>query len=408
LVNRSRFFYGYVQVIVSFLVFMAVIGLATSFVIYFKPIIEELGWSRAATSGAFSINLLFGGLSGILIGLLNDKLGARVVLPACCLASAIAFYFISLMHELWQWYFFFGVVAGIGANVFVPAMSTIARWFTARRSLMSGLAFSGAGFGMLVFPPIINWFFKVSTWRFSLVILSIFLFVIFLLSALFIRRDPQSMGLEPYGAKKAESGEYGKYGKSVLLNKALSTPEFWLFFIALIGYGFCYFSLQVHIAAHATDMGISTGGAAAILAVVGGATIIGQIGLGSIGDKLGNKRTFIMGMIFSLACMLTVIFAREFWGFIIVAALLGLAFGTCSTQESPIVAWLFGLASHGAILGILVFGVTIGASIGPWLFGYIYDLQGSYQLGFYLAAGLAVISIALMLLVNRRAINKFK
>jgi MFS family permease len=401
LTRQSRFFYGYINVAICFLGFMAVIGLTSSFVIFFKPIVDELGWSRAAVSAAFSINLMVAGVAGILIGVLNDKFGPRVVLSLCCLVSAAGFFFVSRMHSLGQYYLFFGLICGIGGNVFVPSMSTVARWFVRRRSLMSGLTFSGAGFGMLVFPPIINSLLGVFDWRFSLVILSLFIFIIFVLTVFLIKRDPAEVGQTAYGADFPETSGHRLTGKSISLTVAVRTKAFWLFFVALLFYGFCYFSMQVHIAPHVTDMGISSGGAAVILAMIGGATIVGQIGLGSIGDKYGNKGTFIIGLVCILLAFITIIFARELWAFLLFAAFLGLAFGTCSTQESPIVAWLFGLASHSSIMGILVFGVTIGAAVGPWLFGYLFDLTGSYQIAFYIAGILAITAIILTLFLKQ-------
>jgi MFS family permease len=380
---------------------MAIIGLASSFGMYFKPIIEELGWSRAATSAAFSINMMVCGVSAILVGGLSDRFGPRVVLSLCGILSVVGYFLTSQMHAIWQFYLYFGVLAGVGSNVYVPSMSAVARWFVARRSLMSGIAFSGAGFGMLVLPPVINWFLNVFDWRLSLTILSLFILVISVIAALLLKRDPAAVGQTPYGANQIQVDHPQSAGVSLPFKSAVLTREFWLFFIAMICYGFCDFSLQIHIAPHVTDLGISSGGAAAILAVIGGATIVGQIGLGSVGDRFGNKRTFIIGLICITLALITVLLARELWAFLIFGAFLGLAFGNCSTQESSIVAWLFGLASHGIILGAFAFAFTIGAAVGPWLFGYIFDTTGSYQIAFYVAGTLSVVAIILTLFLKR-------
>jgi MFS family permease len=401
LTNQVRFFYGYIIVAICFLLFMAIIGLASSFGIYFKPIIDELGWSRAVTSAGFSINLMICGISGILVGGLSDKFGPRVVLSFCGILAVAGYFLTSQMQAIWQFYLYFGVLVGIGSNVFVPSMSAVARWFVARRSLMSGITFSGAGFGMLVLPPIINWFLNVFDWRLSLAVLSLFILVISVLAALLLKRDPSEVGQTPFGVNQAQTHHFQSVGKSLPFKSAVLTREFWLFFIAMICYGFCDFSLQVHIAPHVTDLGISSGGAAAILAVMGGATIVGQIGLGSIGDRFGNKRTFIIGLICITLALITVLLAHELWAFLIFAAFLGLAFGNCSTQESSIVAWLFGMASHGIILGAFAFAFTIGAAVGPWLFGYLYDTTGSYQVAFYIAGILSVAAIIVTLFLKQ-------
>jgi MFS family permease len=398
---QKRLFYGYIIATICFLMLMVIMGLGTSFGIYFKPITEELNWTRVATSGAFSIYLIIGGISGIIVGGLNDKFGPRVVLPLCGIASVLGYLLISQMQAVWQFYLYFGIIAGIGSNVYVPTLSTIAKWFVARRSLMSGIAFSGAGFGMLVFPPIINRFLISYDWRLSLVVLSILILVVSVLAVVLLRRDPAAVGQTAYGSHDIKVDHSHAAGQSLPLKSAVLTKEFWLFFLTLVCYGFCYFSLQVHIAPHITDLGLPSSDAATILSVIGVATIVGQIGLGSIGDKFGNKRTFIIGLICITLALITVLVARELWAFLIFAVLLGLAFGNCSTQESPVVAWLFGMASHGTILGVFAFSFTIGAAIGPWFFGYIYDMMGSYQIAFYVDGALSLFAIILTLFLKK-------
>jgi len=95
---------------------------------------------------------------------------------------------------------------------------------------------------------------------------------------------------------------------------------------------------------------------------------------------------------------------KELWAFFFFAVFLGLAFGACSTLESPMVAWLFGLASHGVILGFTSFGFSIGAAIGPLLFGYIYDVKGNYQLAFLVCAVLAIFAFILTIFIKSTAV----
>ena len=70
----------------------------------------------------------------------------------------------------------------------------------------------------------------------------------------------------------------------------------------------------------------------------------------------------------------------------------GLAWGS-SSAESPVVAWLFGLRSHGLIFGVIGLGFTIGAAIGPFVTGYIYDITNSYTMAFVVCAVLSVIGL---------------
>jgi len=376
-------------------------GMSTSFGVFFSPLIEDMGWSRTATSGAFSLNGIIGGIFGIIGGWLNDRLGPRKVLPLFGLVSCIGYFLVSQMNAIWQFYLFFGFIVGMGINVFVPSMSTIARWFVQKRSFMSGLAFSGAGIGMIVLPLLINLCIKLYDWRLSLVIMSCAMLFVSLLAIIFIRNNPAEKGLLPYGSDSAANENVQHDINSLTVKQALQSKSFWLLFISLVCYGFCFASFQVHIAVHATDTGLSSTSAASVLTAIGIAMLAAQISMGSLGDKFGYKKMFITGLCCIVPSVLIIIFARELWGFYFFALLLGLAFGNCTTQESPLVAWLFGLASHGTILGIFAFSFTIGAALGPLIFGAIYDANGSYYYAFWLAFVLSILAVILSLFLRR-------
>jgi len=403
---ESRYYYGYVIVAICFLYFALIMGLTTSFGVYFSPLIEDMGWSRTATSGAFSLNGIVLGVFGIAGGWLNDKLGPRKVLPLLGIISAVGYFLVSQMTAIWQFYLFFGFFVAMGINVYVPCMSTIARWFVQKRSLMSGIALSGSGIGMIVLPLLINWCISLYNWRVSIVILSAAMLIISVLAMIFIRNSPEEKGLRPYGSEITSEVKVQRETESVTVNQALRSKSFWLFFLSLACYGFCFVAFQVHIAVHATDTGISSTGAASVLTAMGVAMVIGQLIMSPLGDKFGSKRMYIVGLCCIVPSILVIIFARELWGFYIFALLLGLAFGNCSTQESPLAAWLFGLGSHGTLLGIFAFSFTIGSATGPLVFGAIYDNFGSYQYAFWLAFAVSILALFFALFLRRTVAKK--
>jgi MFS family permease len=131
--------------------------------------------------------------------------------------------------------------------------------------------------------------------------------------------------------------------------------------------------------------------ATSILAIVGGVSLLGNYVLGSIGDRIGNKQVYIIGSILIVAALVWLVWARETWMLYLIAAICGFAFGGMATSESPLVADLFGLSSHGLIYGVVGLGFTIGASVGPYVTGYIFDVYGSYWQAFLLCAVFAII-----------------
>ena len=80
---KNKMFYGYYVVSVAFLMMVVIWGVFYTFGVFFKPILKEFGWTRAMTSGAFSLASVTMGLVGIAVGSMNDKFGPRVVMTIC-------------------------------------------------------------------------------------------------------------------------------------------------------------------------------------------------------------------------------------------------------------------------------------------------------------------------------------
>ena len=76
------------------------------------------------------------------------------------------------------------------------------------------------------------------------------------------------------------------------------------------------------------------------------------------------------------------------------------AYGGCAVSQSPLVAALFGLRSHGLILGVVDLGFTIGAALGPLLAGYIFDATNGYRIAFLVCAAIAAVGVILTVILK--------
>jgi len=398
--SSPRLFYGYVIAAVSFLILLVMMSLPSTFGLYFKPMSEEFGWTRIATSGAVSLSGLMGGLIGIFMGKLNDKLGPRVVVTLCGLLCTVGYLLMWNLHSLWQLYLFYGILIGAGSMVIVPVVSTIARWFPSKRSLMTGLVLAGSGIGMMIMPLIISRLIEHLGWRVSFLIPGIVILIVGVLGAQLLKRDPGK--LQPVAAVAGNPVKVAPVADQppLTFKEAMATGQFWLYFVIFFISGFYVMSIQVHVVPYATDMGITAAGASTILAIYGAAMMAGQIGMGHVGDKIGYKRAFLIGTILTVIAVFVLMSARELWAFYVFAVILGLAFGDCDAQESSLVAWTFGLESHGMFYGFSIFSFTIGGALGLLALGYIFDTTGNYNLGFILFAVLSVIAVILTLFLK--------
>ncbi len=395
-------FYGYIIVVAAFLIQMLTWGMQSIFGVFFIPLSDEFGWTRAAVSVAPALLYFMVGLASIFAGGLSDRFGPRLVLTLGGLFLGLGYLLMSQISTIWHFYLFYGVIIALGmSGSDVSLLSTIARWFVKKRGVMSGITKTGAGVGMLVMPLVANWLISTYEWRTSYIVIGVIALVFSILAAQFLKRNPGQMGLLPDGGRaEAKSPPLADSGFS--LREAIHTRQFWLLCAVFALFVFCTQSIMVHIYPHAVDIGMSPAVAAKILATIGGASIAGRILMGIAGDRTGMRLATIIDFIILAVAFLWLQSAREAWMLYTFAILYGFAHGGFFTLISPMVAELFGLRSHGVIFGIVLFSGTTGGAISPVLAGYIFDTTGSYQLHFIIIASASIMAILLTAMIKRK------
>ncbi len=134
--QKPKVFYGYVIVVACFFIMTIYWGTTLSYGIFFNSLIKEFGWTRAATSGAYSVMALMFGLTGIIIAKLCDKYGPRIVIGTCGVLMGIGYILLSRINVIWQLYLYYGVFIAIGMCSYISLLPMVTRWFTRRRALM--------------------------------------------------------------------------------------------------------------------------------------------------------------------------------------------------------------------------------------------------------------------------------
>jgi len=392
--NGSEFFYGYLVVGASLMIMAIMWSAYYAFGVFFKPVLDEFGWTRAMTSGAYSLASMMNGLLTVAMGGLTDKFGPRVVMTFCGLLLGLGLVLMSQIGALSHLYLFYGILVGAGmSGSFVPLTSTVARWFQKRRGLMTGIVAAGSGAGALIGPPVASRLIPVYGWRVSYAILGCIVFAVVVLFAQLVKRDPTEVSQAPYGQNRMEQKELDPEVEGFSLKEAVYSSPFWVLFASGFCYGYCVFAIMVHITPHAIESGISAIRAASILAAIGGLGILGKIFLGRVGDIIGNRYILILGFMFMSVALIWFVTAKAAWVLFTMAGIFGFAYGGIAVSHSPLIAELFGLKSHGLIFGVFDIGVMSGGAVGPLLTGYIFDVTGSYQMAFLLCAVVSFIGI---------------
>ena len=399
--ERTKFFYGYVIVLAAFFILAILNGTMYSFGVFLKPLATEFGWTRAVTSGAYSVFLLLAGFLYIVTGSLNDKFGPRIVMTASGFLLSLGYLLMSQTSTIWQLYLFYGVIIAMGqSGGFVPLISTIARWFVKRRGIMTGIVVSGIGVGTIVMPPVASQLITSYGWRISYLIIGIIVLVILMVITQFLKSTPNQVGQLPDGAEKIAVTSVDADAQGFALRTAMGTGRFWMLGILYFCLLFCIITIMAHIVPHATDLGISSVSAASIISIIGGFSIAGRIGMGIVSDRIGNKLSLIISSIVMSGAFLWLLVASALWMFYLFAIVLGFAYGGLIVLMSPTVAELFGIKAHGAILGVIVFIDCAGGAIGSFVAGWIFDITNSYYLAFLVCTILSIIALIAALLLQ--------
>ena len=282
----------------------------------------------------------------------------------------------------------------------VPLLSTVARWFSKKRGLATGIVVAGAGVGMVTVPPLANLLISSYNWRTSYVILGIIAIALIIILAQFIRRSPsQVSGLsQSANAVKTDNSSYQVQGLS--LREAFRTRSFWIICAISCFSAFGVQTVMVHIVAHATDIEITAAAAAFILSVIGVVSIGGKVGMGGLVDRIGIKRILIIIFILTTLSFVWLRIADELWMLYFFAALFGFSYGGFAAVQSPLVADFFGLKAHGAIFGVTMFALSLGGATGPLVAGRIFDTSGNYDWAFILCAALGIAGLILSILLK--------
>ncbi len=415
IVSRSpRFFYGWVVVGISFLT-LAVGGSTNgSFSIFYLAILKEFHWTRADTAGAFSLSMLVFSACGPLVGWLFDRFGTRRIMPCGVIVLTIGVLSSSFISSLWHLYICYGILVAVGVTHigFIPNVIIISNWFFRHRALALGIAHAGRGVGTLILIPLMQYAIQTVGWRNAYLLLGGLVFIVlFPLLGIFQRGSPREKGLtqlgDPDNALPKGEGMPKRYdGPS--LPEAIHSYRFWTLGLIGIIRGAGFSCLFVHAVVYMDDVGYPTILAATILGLAAIFRSGGGIVGGFLSDRFGRESTFTVFSVLTFAGTAILIFSNPELPVLIYtfAILYGLGSGGTATISSSLQADIFQGKNFGLIFGVIQAATGIGAALGPWLTGLIYDTLGTYLPALQGMLAIHVISVIGIWIVAPRKVRR--
>jgi len=376
----------------AFTTFTISAGLMHSYTVFLVAFVEAFGWSRGETSVAYSVSQLVAGGSSPAVGILVDRLGPRRLLLLGGGLLVLGLLGSAFITHLWQIVVLYGVVMTFGANclglvVFVPILS---RHFVRHRGTAISVVQSANGFARALSAPLVQMLISGIGWRSTYLVQAAFMAaVVFPLAAWFRRADPSRRPTQSdhaVGAPAVSPHAVAQGGWT--LAEAMRTPHFWLLFAVYLFTGLGSFFVTLHQLAFAISRGFEKLYAAEVLGMGAFLAIFGTIITGTLSDYIGRELSAIMAYGFSIVgviCALFITGPDQNWLLWLHACLFGLTWGARGPAVTAKTADLFPGTQLGAILGVITIGSGLGAALGSWGAGLIFDLSGSYELAFILS-----------------------
>jgi MFS family permease len=359
------------------------------FTVFFLPVSQELGLTRAATSLVFSLARAQGALEGPLAGYLIDRYGSKPIILAATVLAGLGYMLLSRVHSFTALLLvYMGIISlSYQAGFMDATMAIAANWFVRRRAVAMAWISASIGLGGTLITPFLA--FAVHTWGWRQAALSggLAFLLLGIPLALPLRRSPESMGLLPDGdASALATGNSVNPDRKITavcpeidfsLTETLRTYQFWILVLATSLRVFCLSAVVVHFIPIMVWKGIAEERAAVFLAVSAFLALPGHMITGWLADRFDKPRLMAICMGIAAVSILVLIHGQREW-------LIWLFLVLFSVVESIFpVSWatvgdFFGRKNFAKIRGSMSFFYMWGSVLGPVVAGFLYDRTHSY------------------------------
>jgi len=288
-------------------------------------------------------------------------------------------------------------IAGTGFGVVLPAM---ARMVSAeKRAMALGLGTAAGSAGQFLVIPAAQALIADYGWQLTLMFLAIGALTMVALAMPFAKDK---------GDEKTVVDSTDLSMKDAL-KEATSNVHYWLLIAGFFVCGFQLAFITVHMPSYLHDNGFGPNVAVICLSLIGLFNIIGCLLFGNWSGRYSKKN--LLGLIYffrAVAIAAFMIYPISIVSVYIFAIVTGFLWLATVPATSGIVAQMFGLKYMGTLYGIVFLNHQLGSFLGVWLGGYLYDETGSYDIVWYSAAVIALITAIIHIFIDERPVLRIR
>jgi OFA family oxalate/formate antiporter-like MFS transporter len=389
----------------SLVAMIMIANLQYAWTLFVKPLQAGTGWNLLDIQFAFTLFIAFQTWVQPLDGWFIDRLGPRGFITAAGLLCGLGWAGMGSATSLPMLYALY-CMAGMGAAfVYSASIGSALKWFKDRRGLASGIMAAGFGGGTALFIPIISDLLATRGYQSTFVATGVAQGVVIVVMAQFMRHPPA----EAAAALKAAPGSTSKAVRHFTTLEVLRTPQFyWMYvmFVLMVTGGLL---VTANAGPIANSWGYTTAQltlAATLSPLANGAS---RIFWGWASDKLGRESTMVLSFGLQSICLFLVVTLGQtsvVW-FITGLVLVYFTWGQIYALFPATSGDYFGSRNATANYAILYTAKGTAAFIILWLGPFLFQRTGSWTMGFYVSAVMALVS-ALMALRLRSAGARLK
>lgn len=372
------------------------------FTVFFLPISQELGLTRAATSLVFSLARAEGAIEGPVAGYMLDRFGPRPVILAAVGLSGLGYMLLSTVDGYAAFLVvYLGVISLSFQTGFMHSPMAIANtWFIRRRAFAMTLISASIGIGGTLLTPLLAAVVHTWGWRNGALLAGAALLLVGIPLALPVRRSPESMGLLPDG-DPPPAGAPGGATRAPEINftarQAMRTPAFWMVVAATLARVTGFGTMMVHFVPVLVWKGLSEQRAAVLLAAFAFLSLPAHLLLGWLADFVNKPRLMGLSMLIGASSLVALLYGGTgewpLWVFAIlfttVEAIFPISWATVGDY--------FGRKHFATIRGMMSSFYIWGGVAGPVIAGAIYDRTQSYE---WMMSGLIFLFLVAALLYS--------
>ncbi len=381
------------QLCASLVAMIMIANLQYSWTLFVKPLQSSTGWKLSDIQFAFTLFILFQTFIQPLDGWLIDRLGPRGFISAAGVLCGLGWAGLGYAGSLPALYCLY-CVAGTGAAfVYSGSIGSALKWFKERRGLAAGIIAAGFGGGTALFIPIISWLIRSHGYQSTFVSTGILQGFVIVAVAQLLRHPPAATGSE--AGSIASGSQLGQ--RNFTTGEMLQTPQFYVLYIMFVLMAIGGLLVTAHAGPIAESWGYTAGVLTLATSLSPIANAASRIFWGYASDWIGRELAMIVSFFLQAGFLLMVLLAGQVSGgwFTLTLLLVYFTWGQIYSLFPSALGDYFGTRHATSNYGVLYTAKGVASIVGGWCGALLYERFGTWSVGFYGSAVMALIAAAL-------------